>query len=80
MDASKVAEFVKPDLMAVSSNTSVIDKNHPESGAVFTAPADYHQFMVTMPTGRHALWLRSEDWPRVPVERQWNHRRPGQFR
>jgi hypothetical protein len=46
MDASKVAEFVKPDLMAVSSNTSVIDKNHPESGAVFTSPADYHTFMV----------------------------------
>jgi hypothetical protein len=24
----------------------VIDKNHPEQGAVFTAPTDYHQFSV----------------------------------
>jgi hypothetical protein len=44
MDAEKVIAFVKPDLMTVGS--SVIDKNHPEQGAVFTAPTDYHQFSV----------------------------------
>jgi hypothetical protein len=44
MDAQKVAEFVKPDLMTVKD--SVIDKNHPERGAVYTAPADYKQFSV----------------------------------
>lgn len=46
MDASKIAEFVKPDLMGVSAGTSLIDKNHPDQGAVYTAPADYHQFSV----------------------------------
>jgi hypothetical protein len=46
MDASKVAEFVKPDLMGVSAGTTLIDKNHPGEGAVYTAPADYHTFMV----------------------------------
>jgi hypothetical protein len=46
MDASKVAEFVKPDLMTVAPGNSVIDKKHPEQGASYTAPTDYHTFMV----------------------------------
>lgn len=44
MDAEKVIAFVKPDLMAV--NNSVIDKNHPEKGAVYTAPTEFKQFAV----------------------------------
>lgn len=47
MEVGAISAFVKaskPNLMNI--NGSVIDENHPEKGAVFTAPADYHQFSV----------------------------------
>lgn len=44
MDTDKIAQFVKPDLMTVDH--SVIDKNHLEKGAVFTAPKDFQHFSV----------------------------------
>lgn len=47
MEVGAISAFVKaskPDLLEVGN--SVIDKNHPEKGPVFTAPSDYHQFSV----------------------------------
>jgi hypothetical protein len=54
MDAQKIAEFVKPDLMTVGN--SVIDKAHPENGAVFTAPTDYHNFTIQNADGTSSAY------------------------
>jgi hypothetical protein len=44
LDGEKVLQFVKPDLVVVGN--SLVDKNHPEKGAVYSAPEDFKQFMV----------------------------------
>jgi hypothetical protein len=45
-DLENIIKDAKPELMAVSPGGSVIDKDHPERGALYTAPADIEHFSV----------------------------------
>jgi hypothetical protein len=50
-DIEAIIKDAKPDLMAVSPGTPIIDRNHPEKGAVYTAPTEHKYEHVVMPNG-----------------------------
>jgi hypothetical protein len=45
-DLEAILKDAKPELMAVAAGSAVIDKDHPEKGALYTAPADIEHFVV----------------------------------
>jgi hypothetical protein len=45
-DIENIIKDARPDLMAVAAGSAVIDKDHPEKGALYTAPADIEHFSV----------------------------------
>jgi hypothetical protein len=45
-DLEAILKDAKPELMAVAAGSTVIDKDHPEKGGLYTAPADIEHFSV----------------------------------